>query len=166
LSENRINSFDPIYDENSKILILGTMPSIASLEQGMYYSHPRNAFWKILKDLTGDDPGNTNASKRSFLLRHNIALWDTLSSCERQGSLDGNIKEERPNNVAGLIKSCPLIQVIFLNGGAALKYYKRYHASKIELPYIALPSTSPANARGGYEKKLEAWRKVADYIVK
>ncbi|HEX2939036.1 MAG TPA: DNA-deoxyinosine glycosylase [Ruminiclostridium sp.] len=164
MSEIRISSFDPIYDESSKILILGTMPSVASLEAGMYYSHPRNAFWKILKDLTGDDPGTVNDEKRKFLLRHGIALWDTLSSCEREGSLDGNIKYEHPNNVPKLVKLCPDISIIFLNGGAALKYYKRYHESIINLSFKILPSTSPANARGGYEKKLAAWHIVSDYL--
>lgn len=160
-----LRSFEPVCDKNSRILILGTMPSPASLAAGMYYSHPRNAFWQIMHDLTGDDPGNTNSSKRSFLLRHGIALWDTLGECEREGSLDSNIKNERPNQVAELIAGCPLIKAVFLNGGAAYKYYRRFHAEKIALPYYRLPSTSPANARGGYIKKLEAWRVISKYII-
>lgn len=164
MSVTKICSFDPIFTKNCKILILGTMPSAASLAAGMYYSHPRNAFWKILRDLTDDDPGVGTESKKAFLISHNIALWDTLSVCEREGSLDENIKKEQPNNIAGLLDVCPNIKIIFLNGGAALKYYKRFHASKIFLPYIMLPSTSPANARMGYEKKLEAWRILKEYL--
>jgi double-stranded uracil-DNA glycosylase len=160
-----VHSFEPVYNKNSRVLILGTMPSPASLAAGMYYSHPRNAFWRILHDLTGDDPGISNTAKRAFLLRHGVALWDTLCICEREGSLDSNIKQEQPNAVAELIKVCPDISAIVLNGGAALKYYKRYHSAKIALPYFAVPSTSPANARGGYIKKLEAWRPVKKYFV-
>lgn len=163
--EGILRSFEPVYDENSRILILGTMPSPASLAAGMYYSHPRNAFWQIMRDLTGDDPGNSNSSKRAFLLRHGIALWDTLSECEREGALDSNIKKEQPNAVAELIAHCPMIKAVFLNGGAALKFYKRFHAQKIALPYYRLPSTSPANARGGNIKKLEAWRVISGYII-
>lgn len=147
------------------------MPSPASLQAGMYYSHPRNAFWAILRDLTGDEPGSTKEDKCLFLLRHGIALWDTLSMCEREGALDGNIRQEQPNAVAKLVESCPRLSVVFLNGGAAYKYYLRYHTASrnsavgVSLPYFLLPSTSPANARGGYIKKLEAWRVIAEYFA-
>lgn len=165
MAKDVLQSFEPVYDINSRILILGTMPSPASIAAGMYYSHPRNAFWQIMHDITGDDPGKSNTSKRLFLLRHGIALWDTLNECEREGSLDSNIKNGRPNAVADLIAGCPQIKAVFLNGGAALKYYKRFHAEKIALPYYNLPSTSPANARGGYIRKLEAWRAISGYII-
>lgn len=161
----KIHSFGPIYNENSRILILGTMPSPASLKMDMYYSHPRNAFWHIMRDLTGDTPGTENSSKREFLLRHGIALWDTLCSCERDGALDGNIKAEQPNDVAGLIENTPLVRAVFLNGKTSLKFYKRYHAPHISLPYFYLPSTSPANARGGYAKKFESWKMIQRYII-
>lgn len=160
-----VYSFEPVCDKNSRILILGTMPSRASLAAGMYYSHPRNAFWKIMSDLTGDNPGTSNDDRRDFLMRHGVALWDTLSLCERKGSLDSNICHEKPNSVAELIGSLPDIVAVFLNGGAALKYYKRYHAAKIALPYILLPSTSPANARGGYIRKVDAWRGVSKFLI-
>lgn len=160
-----VYSFEPIYDGNSKILILGTMPSPASLKAGMYYSHPQNAFWRILKDLTGDETGSTNESRHEFLLRHGIALWDTLKMCEREGALDSNIKMETPNDVTELIKKCPQISAVFLNGGAALRYYKRYHARNLSLPFFALPSTSPANARGGYKAKLLNWIILKDYLI-
>lgn len=159
-----VYSFEPIYSENSRILILGTMPSTASLKAGMYYSHPQNAFWRILRDLTGDEPGDTNENKRGFLMCHGVALWDTLKMCEREGSLDSNIKQEAPNEVAELVSRCPNIKTVFLNGGAALRYYKKYHAKNISLPFIALPSTSPANARGGYKAKLESWGILGNYL--
>jgi hypoxanthine-DNA glycosylase len=159
-----IHSFEPIADENSKILILGSMPSVASLSAGMYYSHPRNAFWRIMGDLTGDEVGNTNAEKRDFLLRNKIALWDTLSACERQGSLDSNIKCTVPNDIKSLTNKCKGIKQVFLNGGSALKFYKKYHCENIKIPYLALPSTSPANARGGYEKKYESWKIISNFL--
>lgn len=165
LGETIIRSFEPVYDQNSRILILGTMPSPASLAAGMYYSHPQNAFWRILRDLTGDNPGTSNTVRRDFLLRHGIALWDTLSLCEREGALDGSIKKEQPNDVASLITGCPKISAVFLNGGASLRFYKKYHAKNILLPFFPLPSTSPANARGGYQNKLDAWRVLADYLI-
>lgn len=152
-------------DTESRVLILGTMPSPASFAAGMYYSHPRNAFWRILGDLSCDDPGMAPESRRAFALRHGVALWDTLGACEREGALDGDIMDERPNDVAGLVRRLLRLRAVFLNGGAAYKYYRRYHAAKIDLPYALLPSTSPANARGGYARKLEAWRCVADYLL-
>lgn len=159
-----IYSFEPICDENSKVLILGTMPSPASLKAGMYYSHPQNAFWRILTDLTGDETGTANQSRREFLLRHGIALWDTLKMCEREGALDSSIKSEEPNDVADLIKRCPRVKAVFLNGGAALRYYKKYHAKNIAMPFFALPSTSPANARGGYKAKLQGWAGLKEFL--
>jgi hypoxanthine-DNA glycosylase len=164
MNETYIHSFEPVFDEHSRLLILGTMPSPASFAAGMYYSHPQNAFWRIMADLTGDEPGKTNESKRLFLHQHGIALWDTLCLCKRDGAADSNIKHEQPNDVAALVAKCPEIAAVFLNGGAALKYYKKHHATNISLPFYALPSTSPANARGGYVKKLEKWRFVADFL--
>ncbi len=165
MTETTVHSFEPIYSEDSRLLILGTMPSPKSIAAGMYYSHPQNAFWRIMSDLTGDDTGITGDSKKAFLLRHGIALWDTLSLCERQGAADGNIRHEQPNAVADLISKCPKIAAVFLNGGAALKYYVKYHSQSVLLPYYLLPSTSPANARGGYNKKTDGWKIVADFII-
>lgn len=159
-----IRSFSPIYDENARVLILGTMASPASLRAGMYYGHPRNAFWRILADLTGDPLPADNNRKRALLLRHGIALWDTLEQCERPGAADGNIRREKPNDVAGLVRRCPGLRAVFLNGSAAYGYYLRYHAGHIPLPFYRLPSTSPANARGGYECKREAWAVLAPYL--
>lgn len=161
----RIHSFDPIFDGNSRVLILGTMASPASLRTGMFYGHPQNAFWRILAELAGDQKPETNEEKRAFLLRHGIALWDTLRDCEREGALDSAIRKEVPNDIAGLLVRCPRVRAVFLNGSAAGKYYARYNAPGIPLPYTVLPSTSPANARGGYARKLEAWRVLAGFMI-
>lgn len=159
-----IHSFSPIYNENARVLILGTMASPASLRAGMYYGHPRNAFWRILADLAGDPLPTDNEQKRALLLRHGIALWDTLEQCERPGAADGDIRREKPNDVAGLVCRCPGLRAVFLNGSAAYGYYLHYHAGHISLPFFRLPSTSPANARGGYERKREAWAVLAPYL--
>lgn len=159
-----IVSFGPVFDAGSRVLILGTAPSPASLAYGFFYGHPQNAFWRILRDLTGDEPGKSPTERRAFLLRHGVALWDTLSRCERVGALDGNIRAEVPSDVAGLLARCSGVRAVFLNGGAALRYFRRYHAAKVNVPFYALPSTSPANARGGYGRKLEAWKALTPYL--
>lgn len=160
-----IHSFAPIGDARSRLLILGTMASPASLRAGMYYGHPQNAFWRILAELTGEPLPTDNAQKRALLLRHGIALWDTLACCERPGAADSAIRHEQPNDIPGLLSRCPGIQAVFLNGAAAYGYYRKYQAEQISLPYVRLPSTSPANARGGYARKLAGWQVIAPYLL-
>lgn len=165
LSNDAIFSFDAICNADSRLLILGTMASPASLRAGMYYGHPQNAFWRVLSTLAGDTLPQTNEEKRNFLLRHGIALWDTLQSCEREGALDSNIKNAVPNDVQSLIAACPEISAVFLNGSTAYGFYQRYFAGQIALPYYKMPSTSPANARGGFEAKYKAWSIVRPYMT-
>lgn len=159
-----IRSFRPVCDAGSRVLILGTAPSPASLDAGFFYGHPRNAFWPILRELTGDEPGKTPGEKRRFLLRHGIALWDTLASCRRPGAMDSDIRQEVPSDIAGLAARCPQLRAVFLNGGAALRFYRRYHAGHVPLPFYPMPSTSPANARGGFARKLEAWQALRPFL--
>jgi hypoxanthine-DNA glycosylase len=130
----------------------------------MYYAHPRNAFWPILSILTDEALPATNELRRALLLRHGIAVWDTLSSCKREGASDTSIRQEIPTDIPRLINCCPEIAAVFLNGSAAYGYYQKYNAGRVALPYYRLPSTSPANAAGGFEKKLEAWRVLTDYL--
>jgi TDG/mug DNA glycosylase family protein len=163
-SNETIYSFAPIFDNNSKILILGTMPSPASLKAEMYYSHPQNAFWKIMSILFQEEIPNVTQPKVQFLLCNNIALWDTLKSCERKGALDSNIKDFEPNDINDLIKNSSNIRAIFLNGGASYKFYKQFHADKINLPYFLLPSTSPANQSLNFDEKLEKWSIICNYL--
>ena len=164
IQDEKIYSFEPIFDSNSKILILGTMPSPASLKAEMYYSHPQNAFWKIMSGLLNEQILNVTQQKVKFLLCHYIALWDTLKSCERKGALDSNIKDFEPNDINDLIKNSSNIRAIFLNGGASYKFYKKFHASKIDLPYFLLPSTSPANQSLNFNEKLEKWSVICRYL--
>jgi hypoxanthine-DNA glycosylase len=160
-----IKSFEPIFDSKSSVLILGTMASPASLKSGFYYGHPQNAFWRILSHITEDSVAITVEEKKTFLLRNGIALWDTLKSCERIGALDSDIRAPMPNDIAQLTKQCPALKAVLLNGGAAFSFYKKYHAPLIQLPFYKLPSTSPANAKGGYEKKLSIWRDVFKSVI-
>lgn len=149
----------PIYNECSKILILGSMPSVKSREVKFYYGHPKNRFWNILEVVF--DQKITN--KEKFLLDNNIALWDVLESCEINGSSDSSIKNERPNNIPELLKNTQ-IKVIFTTGKIAHKYYVKYFKNKINLPVINLSSTSPANCAKHTEELIEEYKVIKKHI--
>lgn len=153
----RIRSFPPVYDGRSRLLILGTMPSEASLEQGFYYAHPRNCFWLMLAELLDEPPPQDNAHKRALLLANGIALWDVAESCERQGSLDSAIRLPEPNDIPSLIQACPGIRTILFNGGTAMRLYKRLLPDAWGLlRQVRMPSTSPAYTLP-YAQKCAAW---------
>ena len=119
-------SFAPIADEQSRILILGSMPGIKSLEQQEYYAHPQNRFWRLLALLLQEDVPQDYAVKQALLHKHHLALWDTLGYCERDGSLDSNIKNEAPNAVVELAGELPHLQAVVCNGGKAGAAFKKY----------------------------------------
>lgn len=123
-------SFAPIVDEHSRILILGSMPGIKSLEQQEYYAHPQNRFWRLLALLLNEDVPQDYAAKQALLHKHHLALWDTLGYCERDGSLDSNIKNEAPNAVVELAGELPHLQAVVCNGGKAGAAFKKYFAKK------------------------------------
>lgn len=123
-------SFAPIVDEHSRILILGSMPGIKSLEQQEYYAHPQNRFWRLLALLLQEDVPQDYSAKQALLHKHHLALWDTLGYCERVGSLDSNIKNEAPNAVAELAGELPHLQAVVCNGGKAAAAFKKYFAKK------------------------------------
>ena len=134
-----IYAFEPVFDENSRLLILGSMPSVRSLEVAFYYGNPQNRFWGILQEATGDPVPPEIPARKAFLLRHGIALWDVIASCEREGSLDSSIRNATPADLSRL----PLSRLkIFTNGALAASLLRRYHPG---LSFTALPSTSPAN---------------------
>lgn len=153
-----IYSFKPIYDKNSKILILGSMASVESLKQGFYYMHPRNRFWNTLGKITGKTVPDTIEGKRAFLLENHIALMDSIYSCDREGSLDSDIKNVVPNDIKKVLSETN-IKAAFCNGK------KSYAVAKKAFPdidFVCLPSTSPANA-GGW--KEEEWLKLREYLL-
>lgn len=147
----------PIYDESSKILILGSFPSVKSREEAFFYGHPQNRFWRVLAAVFDDEIPMTIEEKRAFLLAHNIALWDVIASCDIIGSSDSSITNVQPNDIAELLAASS-IERIFVNGKTALKYYNIYIKNAVSREAICLPSTSPANASWGLERLTEAWK--------
>lgn len=164
--EKRIYGFDPVWREDAKLLILGSMPSVESLNQSFYYAHPRNAFWPMMAGILGEEIPRTIEDKKAMLIRHRIALWDTVQSCERPGSLDSNIRFARANDFETLYKNCPQIRYVFFNGGAAEQLYKRLVARADErFIFRRMPSTSPAYTLK-YELKFAAWEQALKEALK
>lgn len=157
MKERQICCFAPICGENAHTLILGTMPSAASLAQAFYYGHPRNAFWPMMFELLGESYASAPEQKQSLLVRHGIALWDVAASCERQGSLDSAIRHPVPNDIPGLLRQNPGIERILFNGSAAQTLFRRLLPGAGEgLLCARLPSTSPAYTLP-YAQKRAAW---------
>ena len=154
-----IECFPPIIDEGSQILIIGTMPSVKSLNAGEYYAHPRNAFWKIIAKLYHNGVEFSNfAEKKACVLSHQLALWDNLKFCERNGSLDSNIKNMIPNDFETLLETHPHICRLIFNGQKSFQIFKKFHLELLEkYQHFVLPSTSPANAALSFDKKLAFW---------
>ena len=160
----KISSFPPIINKESKILILGSIPGIKSLEMQQYYAHPQNKFWKIICEIF-DEEFTTDYTKRIKILeKHNIALWDVIDTCERKGSLDSEIRNEEANKIVELLHNHPNIKAIFCNGQKSYKNLQKILSKDFHLPVIALPSTSPAHASLRYEEKLKSWKIVLNYL--
>ncbi len=158
MAEERVFSFEPVAGAGCRTLILGTMPSVKSLEAGFYYAHPRNAFWPIMADVFGEAPPRTIGEKKALLLGRGVALWDMARSCAREGSLDAAMRGVELNDVPGLLARFPSIDRILLNGGEAWRLFQRLApADRAGREAIRLPSTSPAYTLA-YDKKLTAWR--------
>lgn len=151
---NRISSFPPIISKDSKILILGSVPGIKSLEMQEYYAHPQNKFWKILFELFQEEFTTNYSEKLNFLKKNHIAVWDVIDSCERKGSLDTEIRNENHHNILKLLEDFPTIKVIFCNGQKSFKTLGKILPQDLKIPIFVLPSTSPAYTIP-YEKKLE-----------
>lgn len=161
----KIHSFEPVVDESSKILILGTMPGIKSLQENQYYGNKNNAFWKIMYNIFDGELSSDYNEKLGFLLRNKIALWDTLKYCERESSLDSDIRMEFPNDISRFLLKYNNIRSVIFNGQAALKFYKKYNELFQNISYFKMPSTSPANARINFVKKLELWKEIRQNLL-
>ncbi len=153
----------PIYNKNSKILILGSFPSVKSRENQFFYHHPQNRFWRVLSCVVGVETPSSIEEKKKFLLDNNIAVWDVIASCDIEGSSDSSIKNVVVNDLNKIIKSCDIKQ-IFCNGGKSYELYKKYCEKNTGLKAIKLPSTSPANARFSLEKLIGEWEILKNYI--
>jgi hypoxanthine-DNA glycosylase len=149
----------PVYDENSRVLVLGSFPSVKSREEMFFYGHPQNRFWRVTAAVFGAETPQTVADKREFLLSHGIALWDVLASCDIEGSADSTIKNAVPNDLSPIFAAAK-IEKIFVNGKAAEKYYNKYLKKTLGREAVCLPSTSPANAAWSAERLAEAWRLI------
>lgn len=153
------HDFEPVFDENSKVLILGTFPSVKSRENQFYYGHPQNRFWKVIAGLTESEVPQTIEEKKKLLLEHGIAIWDVIESCDIIGSSDSSIKNVVPADIERVVANSK-IQNIYANGGTAKKLYEKYSQKKTGREIIGLPSTSPANAAYSLERLLEYWQEV------
>ncbi len=160
-SERVTHEFPPVYDGNSRVLILGTIPSPKSRERGFYYMHPQNRFWKMLCAVLDENIPEDVNGRRVLCLKHGIALWDVLESCDITGAEDSSIKNAKPNDLRLILDSCP-IKVVFTTGKKAHALYSKYFP---HLPEdICLPSTSPANRTITETEMLEEYRKIAQYL--
>lgn len=159
----RISSFPPLVFNDSKILILGSVPGVKSLEMQEYYAHPQNKFWTILFQLLNENFTTKYSEKLEFLKKNKIAVWDVIDSCERVGSLDANIINEDRNDILKLLEEFPNIKAIFCNGQKSFKNLQREFSGNITIPLFVLPSTSPAHAIS-FEKKLESWSEIKTFL--
>lgn len=159
-----IRSFAPVADRRARLLILGSMPGIASLDAGQYYAHPRNGFWPLLESLWDIPSAAGYAARTSAVRRAGIAIWDVLASCRRRSSLDSDIDPDSVvvNDFAGFFRTHPGIRTVAFNGGTAALLFRRHVLASLPAPYrdlplLQLPSTSPANARLTLADKQRAW---------
>ena len=151
-----IHPFDAVFDENSKILILGSFPSVKSREYGFFYGHPQNRFWRVISSICRKNVPQTNEEKRLFLLQNRIAVWDVIYSCEINGSADSSIKNVVPTDLKQILNTAEIEQ-IFTNGKKADELYNKYQFSSTGIEAVCLPSTSPANAAWTIDRLVEKW---------
>lgn len=153
--------FEPLYNENSKVLILGSFPSVKSREQEFFYGHPQNRFWKVISALFDEDVPTTIPEKKHLILSNHLALWDSIASCEITGSSDASIRNAKANDISLILRNCP-IQTIICNGRKSYELYQKYIEKTVKRSAICLPSTSPANAVWTLDKLIDAWSVLLD----
>ena len=153
------HTFEPVYDEYSEILILGTFPSVKSRVNNFYYGHPQNRFWKVIANINNVPVPESIDEKRKLLLDLHIAIWDVVASCSISGSSDSSIKDVTANDISKLLKDTNIF-FIYGNGAKACELNNRYVYSKTRRAIVKLPSTSPANAGYSLERLCELWRKA------
>lgn len=161
--EQVIHEIPPIYDENSRVLILGSFPSVKSREGQFFYHHPQNRFWKVLAAVTGQAVPQSIEEKRALLLEQKIAVWDVIASCEIQGSSDSSIRNVVPNDLQKILTAAQIRQ-LFCNGATSFNLYRKYTFPGTGREAMRLPSTSPANAACSLEKLVEQWSVLKDFL--
>lgn len=161
--EHLVHSIPPTYDENSRVLVLGSFPSPKSREGQFNYGHPQNRFWRVLAQLAGEDVPATNEQKRDFCLRHGIALWDVVAECDIAGASDASIRNARPNKLSLITRAAP-IEAVFCTGAKAAELYRRLGCEQeCGLAATRLPSTSPANAACTMDKLVSAYAAIFEH---
>ncbi len=168
MNTNLQNLLPPVIDESTHVLILGSMPSKLSLEKQQYYGNPRNHFWKIIGEILQVEIPVEYKDRLNFLKIHHIGLWDTIQSCEREGSLDANIRNIIPNDFRKLLKTYPTIRLILFNGGKSFDVFKKHMGFDLlqNIHYAKMPSTSPIPGKNikSFEEKVEEWRLMERYL--
>ena len=154
--EKLVHTIAPVYDSNSKILILGSFPSVKSREQQFFYGHKQNRFWRVMAKILDCEVPETVEQKRSMLLMHHVALWDVIASCEITGSSDASIRDVQPNDLSRIMSRAD-IRAVYTNGSKAYELYRKYIFPINGIEAHPLPSTSPANAGYSLERLVEAW---------
>lgn len=155
------HNFSPVFDGNSEILILGSLPSVKSRENAFYYGHPQNRFWRVLASIYRTEVPDSIEGKTGLLLNNRIALWDVISSCDIRGSSDSSIRNVVPTDLNHIIKDAN-IRHIYANGKTAAALYNKYQFKKTGVSITTLPSTSPANAVWTFERLCEAWKIIKE----
>lgn len=156
-----VHPIPPVYDSDSRILILGSFPSVRSREEAFFYGHPQNRFWKVLSAVYSCVVPMTTEEKKCFLLEHGIALWDVIASCDIVGSADSSIRNAVPNDLSRILQEAN-IRRIYLNGKTTEKVFNKYQRDQTAVEAVCLPSTSPANAAWSLERLAEQWSCIRD----
>ena len=156
-----VHPIAPVFDKDSKVLILGSFPSVKSREEGFFYGHPQNRFWKVTSQVFGEELPVTIDEKKAFLIRNHIALWDVIGSCEIEGSSDSSIRNVTVNDLSVILDAAD-IRAVFLNGKKAELYYMKYLFPALKRDAVCLPSTSPANAAWNLDNLTGAWEVIKD----
>jgi hypoxanthine-DNA glycosylase len=156
---SRLQGLAPVLDANTRVLVLGSFPGVASLRAQQYYGHPQNHFWKILGALWQLPlPAMAYDGRVAALREHGLGVWDVYGACEREGSLDANIQNAELNDFAAVMRACPRLEAVAHNGGESYRHAR--HTEQLGVPVCKLPSTSPANASWSFDRKLSAWAEV------
>lgn len=159
--QHQVHPFAPLYDSESKILILGSFPSVKSREVNFFYGHPQNRFWRVISSIVGAPCPQTIDEKRALLLQSHIAVWDVIKSCDITGSSDSSIKNVTANDLSQIFNAAD-IRAVFANGATSFNIYKKYSGCNREI--VKLPSTSPANAAYSPERLIDEWRIIGQWL--
>lgn len=155
------HTIPPVYTADSRVLILGSFPSVKSRETAFFYGHPQNRFWKVTSKIYGEQKPQTVAEKKNFLIKNKIAVWDVIHSCDIVGSSDSSIKNIVANDISDILSQAK-IEKIFTNGKTAYNLYNKYIKPRVGIEAVYLPSTSPANAAWNEERLVDAWKVIKE----